>query len=87
MKVNLEKKMKEYGRKVLSNKESKGAERKKRRKVQHLRRAIRQQREAKMAELDALIEEELEKEKIMEEYLAAEDAEVVGGEQDGSANT
>ena len=74
-KVELEQKMKNYGKNVLSQKDAAGAKRKKRRQAQNLRRAIRAQREEKVAQIDAMIEEELEKQKVLDEYL--------GGEQDG----
>lgn len=66
--MNLKRKMKNYGKKVLANKPSDNTLRKQRRMVQKLRRTLRE----RMNEEELLIEHEMEKNSIMKEYLGTD---------------
>jgi len=77
--MKLSKKLKAYGRKVLSNQPSKKEQRKKKRLVQRLRKTARARHKATTEPMVAELDTDLEKDQILREYLATGDAEVVDG--------
>jgi len=65
--MKLSKKLKEYGKNVLSAKPSAKADRKKKRAVRRLRKTVR----ARQKVLNAGLDEQLEKDRILQEYLSS----------------